>query len=116
MWLVIEESIILPQQQAQLQDDSANARSQDIERISKSVHELADLFTELQQLVLDQGTLLDRVDYNIEQASQHIKHGAEQLHQGADYQRKDTQKRMALLVFCVVVLLAAIIFIFFLGG
>ena len=34
--------------------------------IAASITDLADLFKDLSGLVIDQGTLLDRIDYNIE--------------------------------------------------
>jgi syntaxin 16 len=70
----------------------------------------------LQQLVLDQGTLLDRVDYNIELAAQNIKHGAEQLSEGASYQQQSVQRNMILLLACTVALLVAAVLVFLLGG
>lgn len=37
--------------------------------IAKSIASLAELFKDLSVLVIDQGTLLDSVEYNIEQTS-----------------------------------------------
>jgi syntaxin 16 len=37
--------------------------------IAKSISDLAELFKDLSVLVIDQGTLLDSVEYNIEQTS-----------------------------------------------
>lgn len=50
-------------------EDSINVhqRSEEIQRIAKSIHELHTVFKELSVLVIDQGTILDRIDYNIEQ-------------------------------------------------
>ena len=38
-------------------------------QVAESVSELAGIFKEIQVLVIDQGTILDRIDFNIEMAS-----------------------------------------------
>ena len=42
-----------------------NERDEEIVRIAKSIEELAAIFKELAVLVIDQGTILDRIDYNM---------------------------------------------------
>jgi len=42
-------------------------REQAINSVAESVTELAEIFKEIQVLVIDQGTVLDRIDFNIEQ-------------------------------------------------
>ena len=41
-------------------------RTNEITSIAQSISDLADMFKDLSSLVIDQGTLLDRVDYNVE--------------------------------------------------
>lgn len=54
-------------------DAAIMQREREITEIAKGIIELADIFKELQTMVIDQGTLLDRIDYNVEQMSVHVK-------------------------------------------
>ena len=54
-------------------------REREILEIAKSINELALLFKDLQMMVIDQGTVLDRIDYNIEQTAVFTKDAAKEL-------------------------------------
>ncbi|KAG0198566.1 hypothetical protein BGX28_007989 [Mortierella sp. GBA30] len=54
-------------------------REQEINHISRSIFQLADIFKDLQTMVIDQGTLLDRIDFNVEQASVHLQDAVYEL-------------------------------------
>jgi methyl-accepting chemotaxis protein len=54
-------------------------RDREIQEITRSISDLATIFQELQTLVIDQGTLLDRIDYNIEQVHTHTHRAVEEL-------------------------------------
>ena len=54
-------------------------REREIEDIAQGIIELADIFKELQGMVIDQGTMLDRIDYNIENMSVNVKAADKEL-------------------------------------
>ena len=64
--------------QLQILDDTeelVETRDQEINKIAKSIEELAQIFKELAVLVIDQGTILDRIDYNMEQVVENTQEG-----------------------------------------
>ena len=48
--------------------DILHKRDNEINNLMSSISELASIFKDFQTLVLEQGTILDRIDYNIENA------------------------------------------------
>ena len=72
---------MLQQQSATLTSNDAaiNQREREITDIAKGIIELADIFKELQTMVIDQGTMLDRIDYNIENMAVHVKAAEKEL-------------------------------------
>jgi len=62
-------------------------RDEEIVRIAKSIEELAGIMKELAALVIDQGTILDRIDYNMDAAVEHVKEGIVQLEQAEKNQK-----------------------------
>jgi syntaxin 16 len=66
----IEEAMdkgFTPQQMQQMHEleQSASERDQEIMKIASSINDLATIFRELSVLVIEQGSVLDRIDYNI---------------------------------------------------
>eukprot|EP00298_Acanthocystis_sp_HF-20_P001875 c12347_g1_i2.p1 GENE.c12347_g1_i2~~c12347_g1_i2.p1 ORF type:complete len:312 (-),score=102.50 c12347_g1_i2:11-907(-) len=73
-------------------------RDREIGKVTESIVELATMFKDLQTLVIDQGTILDRIDYNLEQAHSNIEHGVKKLKDAEKAQKKDK------LVLCIIIL------------
>jgi len=48
-------------------------RSKEITKLVSTINDLAVLFKDLSVLVVEQGTILDRIDYNVEQAHKDTK-------------------------------------------
>lgn len=60
-------------------DAAIMQREREITDIAKGIIELADIFKELQTMIIDQGTLLDRIDYNVENMSVNVKAAEKEL-------------------------------------
>lgn len=54
-------------------------REMEINDIAQGIIQLADIFTDLQAMVIDQGTVLDRIDYNIENMAINVKEADKEL-------------------------------------
>lgn len=62
------------------QNDAAIAqREREINDIAKGIIELSDIFRELQTMIIDQGTMLDRIDYNVERMGTEVKSAEKEL-------------------------------------
>jgi syntaxin 16 len=78
-------------------------REREIEDIATGIIELANIFQELQTMVIDQGTLLDRIDYNVERTVEDVKGAEKELKVATNYQRRSVKRKiMLLLVICIV--------------
>ena len=60
-------------------DTAIAQREREINDIAQGIIELADIFKELQGMVIDQGTMLDRIDYNIENMAVNVKAADKEL-------------------------------------
>ena len=60
-------------------DTVIRQREREINDIAKGIIELADIFQELQSMVIDQGTMLDRIDYNVENMAVDVKAADKEL-------------------------------------
>lgn len=54
-------------------------RSEGVQKLLSNLKELSTLFEDLASLVVSQGTLLDRIDYNIEEAAEQTGQAVVQL-------------------------------------
>ena len=54
-------------------------REREINDIAKGIIQLADIFKDLSTMVIDQGTMLDRIDYNVERMTVDVKAAEKEL-------------------------------------
>jgi syntaxin 16 len=85
-------------------------RESEINDIIKSINELAIIFKDMNMMVIDQGTILDRIDFNIEQTGVNLKDAVNELQQGEKYQKQHRKKLVILiLILAVFAIIIAII-------
>lgn len=73
-------------------------REKEVLNVMKSIVHLNEIYKELAQMVQEQGTILDRIDYNVETTQVKVHQGYEQLKKAEFYQRKSRK------LFCISIL------------
>jgi syntaxin 16 len=79
----------------ELEEYRSKHKDKEIRELAESVRDLAVLFKELSTLVIEQGTIIDRIDYNVEDALDKSKKGKVHL-QGARKAQKSNRSRKVL--------------------
>lgn len=75
-------------QQLQELETHSSEREKEIIHVAQSINDLASIFSELSVLVLEQGTILDRIDYNVEQTLVKVQSGTEELVKADEWSKK----------------------------
>ena len=91
------------QKQLTSNDSAIMQREREITEIAQGIIELADIFKELQGMIIDQGTMLDRIDYNVERMATDVKAADKELKVASGYQKKGTKRRIIFLLILLVV-------------
>jgi len=84
-------------------DSTIVQREKEINDIAQGIIELADIFKELQTMIIDQGTMLDRIDYNVERMAIDVKAADKELKVATTYQKRTTKRWIILLLIILVV-------------
>ncbi|KAJ3989085.1 t-SNARE [Lentinula detonsa] len=87
------------------------ARDRELTEIAKSIASLAELFKDLSVLVIDQGTLLDSVEYNIEQTAIQVQDAVQELNIATRYQ-KNTGRRKCIFLLLLMIFGLVIVIIY----
>lgn len=84
-------------------DAQIDQREREIEKIAQGVIDLSNIFQELNSMVIDQGTILDRIDYNVERTAEHVKEADKELKVATGYQKRSTKRKAILLLILIIV-------------
>lgn len=101
------------QSQLAVVDDLTQAvqsRDKEIAQIASSIQELGTIFKELAVLVIDQGTILDRIDYNMETVVEHTKEGITHLEK-AEKSQKNARPMKCIMCLSVTIFVLLLILI-----
>lgn len=86
-------------------------REREIQQVVESVNELAQIMKDLSVLVIDQGTVVDRIDYNIQSVATTVEEGLKQLQKAERTQKQGGMVMCAsvLVIMCFIMLVLLII-------
>ncbi|XP_045300064.1 syntaxin-16 isoform X4 [Leopardus geoffroyi] len=84
-------------------------REREIRQIVQSISDLNEIFRDLGAMIVEQGTVLDRIDYNVEQSCIKTKDGLKQLHKAEQYQKKNRKMLVILILFVVIIVLIVVL-------
>lgn len=105
----IKESSSILQQKSSINDSMIRQREQEITKLAQGVLEVSSIFKEMQNMVIDQGTILDRIDYNLENTKVDLQNASQQLTRASHYQKRTQKCKLILLLSLIVFLLFMIV-------
>ena len=77
-------------------------RNNDLDNLLNSVNDLADIYKDMQTLVMEQGSILDRIDYNIDVASSNVSSGKKNIEKADKYQKNNCFRNVIIiLIVCI---------------
>ena len=79
-------------------------RDNELDNLLSSVNDLAEIFKDMQNLVMEQGSILDRIDYNIDIAASNVSSGKKSIEK-ADKYHKNNCFRNVIIILIVCILL-----------
>ena len=89
-------------------------RNKEIDQIVKTVNELKEIFQEVADMIIFQGTILDRIDYNIYESRHNIRRGNREMEETHERLKSGCLRRInQILIICIFIMSILIIFKFF---
>lgn len=103
----------LQQAQQQIQNNPnlliLASREREISKLAMGILEISTIFKEMETLVVDQGSMLDRIDYNVAQAAEDLKQSDKELIKAQSYQKRTTKCKIIFLLSLIVLALFIIV-------
>jgi len=94
-------------------NDLLKKRDSEINNLVTSINELSTIFKDLQMLVFEQGTILDRIDYNIEKAVEHHKDANKDLKISEETLKNNCARNSVIFLIILIFVLAILLIIKF---
>ena len=94
--------------------DVSKERNKEIDQMVNTVNELKNIFQDVSNMVIFQGTILDRIDYNIYQSRHNIRRGNRELEESHERLKSGCLRRLnQILIIAIFIMSILIIFKFF---
>lgn len=106
-----ESGMLLVGGESKMDRKDLQRRDEEIVKIAKSIEELAVIFRELGALVVEQGSILDRIEYNVDLVVEKVKRGNEELVKTSQIQA--TQRPIKCILALVVIIFILLLLLAF---
>ncbi|KJE96279.1 syntaxin 1.1 [Capsaspora owczarzaki ATCC 30864] len=100
---------IMSHAEAQQALEDIQDRHKDIVKLEKSIRELHELFLDMAILVEQQGEMIDRIEFNVGQAADHVAESKKELKHAARYQGKARRKKIMIVILLIIAILIIIL-------
>lgn len=95
-------------QRLQQSEGRVDEREKEVMGVMQSINDLMEVMHDLSVLVIDQGTMLDRIDYHVEQVAGHVESGVLEIER-AERTQKQSRNWLVIGVLLALVLVMAVI-------
>ncbi|XP_054712083.1 syntaxin-like [Uloborus diversus] len=102
---VFTQGIVTETQKAKQTLADIEARHADIMKLEKSIRELHDMFLDMAVLVESQGELIDRIEYNVQNAVDYVDTAKIDINRAVRFQNKARKKIIILSIIAIIVLI-----------
>lgn len=103
---------ILQQTQVRGQNDQMlQSREREINKLAMGILEISTIFKEMESLIVDQGSMLDRIDYNLSRTVEDLKSSDKELTRAQGYQKRTTKCKIIFLLSLVVFVLFMLVLV-----
>lgn len=99
---------VLQQAQQQIQDGNSQLlaqREREISKLALGILEISTIFKEMETLVVDQGSMLDRIDYNLTRTVEDLRTSDKELIKAQGYQKRTTKCKIIFLLILIVLVM-----------
>ena len=94
--------------------DVAKERNKELDLMVKTVNDLKEIFQEVSDMIISQGTILDRIDYNLYQSRYNVRRGNREMEETHERLKSGCLRRInQILVLSIFIMAILIIFKFF---
>ncbi|XP_070573113.1 syntaxin-like isoform X2 [Ptychodera flava] len=105
---IFTSGIIMDTQQAKQALGDIEARHNDIIKLENSIRELHDMFMDMAMLVEQQGEMIDRIEYNVEQSVDYVETAKMDTKKAVKYQSKARRKKIMIIICCAVLIVVLV--------
>ncbi|KXJ29073.1 syntaxin-1A [Exaiptasia diaphana] len=101
---IFTSDIVIETQQAKQALGDIEARHRDIISLEKSIQELHEMFQDMYMLVESQGEMIDRIEFNVEQAVDYVQSAKTDTKKAMKYQSKARRKKICIVAIILIAL------------